>query len=842
MTHTALAGRATLAKGGIKQQVAFPPPPSVAPAPPVEPIPVPGAPPAASFTTPGLEFGLNVVGYNAAAFTPALQTTLCNAITAASGITGASFLPCTVTGVVSLADPTQAAVYGYAAVQWYSAPTTTQLNFATAQIATLLQGLATNTSGIFAGTNLTVTPNCACDGNEVVTNPSTQAFGYSTIIGSNLPGAACDARLAPTASVGIDNGSVTPANRGKFCSSPQLVAGGVAGTPGTGSCAVYGVSTGVTTLSATATVDGLTPVGATVTNSGSQFADFPTIIATPGPATFRALASVDTVAVVAQGQYGAVPTVAFSGPGATSQATATAQMTLTTTGSPTSAGAGCPNDIYPVTVGNGGFTTAPTVTLTVVGGVATTLTVLSSGAGWTTSPTLFTIGTGANGNSLSSCTSTVAVDSADFFLGVASVTVTAPSRGYTSIPTISFTGGSQVTTAVAEATVKVTGVTVTGGENAYSAPPALLISSSPSSPATAATATALMGISISSITVVGGGSTYTSAPAVTITQGSGAGATAQAVVVGGAVSQVVVTAEGSGYLSIPSVFIAAPAASPSTVGLLCAASGQFIAASGSLPAVGIQTATGPSTASGTACAPMGIDTFASRTCSSPQLANGIIGVPGVATCGVVSSFVPAATSTIATTCALIPQAFTTTVTPGAPSPSPKAPSPKAPAPSPAAPACTYGGNYRMEAVGRAACGVEFPSYYGGSPANQTLCTTQSIQLRTEKQLPKVDRATFELASTGEIKTVRRGCAAGEAVWTPEGEKLRLLTTTTPKWKIEASAGDCNLVAIKSTATGTAAPYVSSPSPSGTQGCKSRQLFMTDKIYDTGRQLFRLRKV
>ena len=87
-SRAALAGRATLAKGG-KQQVAFPPPPSVAPAPPVEPIPVPGAPPATSFTTPGLMFGLNIAGYNAAAFTPALQTTLCNAITAASGITGA---------------------------------------------------------------------------------------------------------------------------------------------------------------------------------------------------------------------------------------------------------------------------------------------------------------------------------------------------------------------------------------------------------------------------------------------------------------------------------------------------------------------------------------------------------------------------------------------------------------------------------------------------------------------------------------------------------------------------------------------------------------------------------
>ncbi len=752
----------------------------------------------------------------------------------------AAFLPCTVTGVVSLAEPTAAAVYGYAAVQWYSAPTTTQLNFASAQIVTLLQGLATNTSGIFAGTNLTVTPNCACDGNELVTNPSTQAFGYSPIIGSNLPGAACDARLSSTPSVGIDNGSVTPANRGKFCSSPQLVAGGVAGTPGTGSCAVYGVSTGVTTLSATATVDGLIPVGGTVTGSGSKFSTFPLITASSGPATFSATVSVDSIGVTLSGEYGAVPTVVLSGPGATTQATATAQMSLFSSALPTFLGVGCPADIYPVTILNGGFTTAPIVTLTVgAGGIATALTVVAPGVGWTSSPSSFTIGTGTNLNSLSSCTTPPTIDSGDFSLGVTSVTVTSPSSKYTAIPTVAFAGGLEGIAATATATVKLSGVKVED-LGVYTSPPALLVTGTS---LTAATATALMGIS--GITVVDGGSTYTSAPAVTITQGSGAGATAQAVVVGGSVDKIVVTAEGSGFLTIPTVFIAAPASSPSTVGLLCAASGQFIAASGSLPAVGIQTATGPTTATGTPCAPIAINTIAALPCSTPQLATvGVVGIPAVGTCGVVSSFVPAATSTVATTCALIPQAFTTTVTPGAPSPSPKAPapSPKAPAPSPAAPACSYAGNYRMEAVGRAACGVEFPSYYGGSPANQTLCSTQSIQLRTEKQLPKVDRATFEITAAGEIKTVRRGCAAGEAAWTPEGEKLRLRNGVAPKFTIEASAGDCNLVAIKSNLLGSRAPYVSSPSPSGTQGCKSRQLFMTDKIYDTGRQLFRLRKV
>jgi hypothetical protein len=344
------------------------------------------------------------------------------------------------------------------------------------------------------------------------------------------------------------------------------------------------------------------------------------------------------------------------------------------------------------------------------------------------------------------------------------------------------------------------------------------------------------------------GANYASVPSVTITQGGGAGATAQAVVTSGTVSQIIVTNAGTGYTSVPTVVIA-PSSASNTVGQLCADSANFIAASGSLPAIGVKTATGPVAATATVptvCAPIGLDSIALAPCSTPTLTSGgIAGVQFVGTCSVVSSFVPAPTATqFASTCALMPVAFTTTVTPSPPAPSPKAPSPKvapAPAPSPP-PACTYGGNYRMEAVGRAACGVEFPSYYGGSPANQTLCSTQSIQLRTEKQLPKVDRATFLLASTGEIQTVRRGCAAGEAAWTPEGEKLRLRTGTTPKFVIEASAGDCNLVAIKSTATGTAAPYVSSPSPSGTQGCKSRQLFMTDKIYDTGRQLFRLRKV
>ena len=189
--------------------------------------------------------------------------------------------------------------------------------------------------------------------------------------------------------------------------------------------------------------------------------------------------------------------------------------------------------------------------------------------------------------------------------------------------------------------------------------------------------------------------------------------------------------------------------------------------------------------------------------------------------------------------------------PPVPSPSPKAP----------APACTYVGNYRIEAVGRVGCGVEFLSYRGGSPTNQASCDrpayeTGDIELRTKKQLPTADRSVFEITAEGDIKTVRRGCTnqTGEAYWTPVGgigDRYPLTLQYSKnsfglKWVIKATGSDCNLVTIESDYTDAYqkednyAPFVTSPESKG-ECKKSRTVLLSGTEFD-GPQTFRLRKV
>ena len=93
---------------------------------------------------------------------------------------------------------------------------------------------------------------------------------------------------------------------------------------------------------------------------------------------------------------------------------------------------------------------------------------------------------------------------------VASATVTVAGSGYTSVPTIAFSGG--------------------GGSSAA--------------------ATAVMGVGAIASTA---GSGYTSAPTVGFTGGSGSGATATVVLSGGGLGAFTVTAPGTGYTSAPTV-------------------------------------------------------------------------------------------------------------------------------------------------------------------------------------------------------------------------------------------------------------------------------------------------
>ncbi len=756
-------------------------------------------------------------------------------------------MSCAVTGVVNTSSTgTSATVTGVAIFQWTAVPTLAQNNTANGQRDALAYNLYNSYASVFASTGFAgaMSPDCSCT-DSAVSAAFNSGFSYAAITGSGIPSAQCAATLTQTTAVGVDNGSVVPANKGKFCSSPLLVADGVAGTPGTGSCAVYGVATSAGTATATAT--GFTLATAALGSPTTGCTGLPTADAMPvGGSALTVTAGLGTYTVATAGVCSAVPAVVLTGTGLTG-ASVTLNMGLvrsavtfvaspalkTTTGGATACTAA---GLYTFAA-SGGTGGVVSVQLT-ASAVATTggLTVSTIGIGYTAAPTTYTQLSGPD-----TCVELASwLSTNQLYIALTGVSTT----------TVAGTGATTTYTAVPDTTPCTTNVVLSN--TAYTATTIAVTTpgSFTSVPAVTMTCaggiagTASVTVGVTAYTPVLLGSGYTAAPAVTISGGGGSGATAIASInAAGQLVGVFAGAVGTGYTSAPTVTLAAP--TTSTAGALCADSTNFIAG------VGIQTASGPSTTAGAPCAPLGFNYApialggsAGGVCSTPAISGGSLGAVNVGTCNVMSSFIAQTGALLAPKCLVLPQSFTVVVTPAptpAPAPAPKAPSPAAPAPSPVAPACTYGGNYRMEAVGRAACGVEFPSYYGGSPSNQTLCSTQSIQLRTEKQLPKLDRATFELTSTGEIKTVRRGCAAGEAVWTAEGEKLRLLTTTTPKWKIEASAGDCNLVAIKSTSIGTAAPYVSSPSPSGTQGCKSRQLFMTDKIYDTGRQLFRLRK-
>ncbi len=763
---------------------------------------------------------------------------------------------------------------GYLTSGWTSTPTTEQLAYLTIQRDLLLASLNVNSTTILAGASLTGVQNCACNGLSVVTTLGNAVAPFTNIAG--LPAgasgpAACSANLiynatsAATLQVGVDDGtSSNGVNKGKFCTAnPALVTGSVAGTPGTtSSCKVYGSSTG-SANTATATVATLSVASATVTAAGSGYdgATAVAVTANPTGATFDVFLSVSNIVPP---QDATSSTIADS-------KVATGEIMVFP-----------PLVTFNVPVAAGGVAATATPLMGIGGAAGTDIpTFPAAGSGYTAGDVLNVVG----GNCVGSKVIVDAVDTAGkvtAYKAIAITTLTQPNRGTgcTAAGTFTTTGGTGTLATVA-VTLKVVGYTLTNGGSGYSNADKPIVTFTvvgatgtvPTvKPTYAALAAAAGGITtkLFALTPTAGGS-YTTVPTLSITGTAGSGATASALMgveslapgngggfyptnptvtitapqvangiqavffanlVNGAVTSYTKIQAGTGYTSVPAVTIAAPPSADS--GLLCSPT-PIAGLANAIP-----TAATVSSAAGSNCLPLGVDTFAKLPCSTPILATGgVLGLPTVGTCSVVSAFKPE-TNVTTTTCALMKQTFATSVTPSPPPKSPAA-SPPAATPSPVLPTCTYAGNYRMEAVGRAACGVEFPSYYGGSPSNQTLCSTQSIQLRTEKQLPKVDRATFELTSTGEIRTVRRGCAAGEAVWTPEGEKLRLLTTTTPKWKIEASAGDCNLVAIKSTATGTAAPYVSSPSPSGTQGCKSRQLFMTDKIYDTGRQLYRLRK-
>jgi hypothetical protein len=137
---------------------------------------------------------------------------------------------------------------------------------------------------------------------------------------------------------------------------------------------------------------------------------------------------------------------------------------------------------------------------------------------------------------------------------VQSVSVTTSGTGYTSPPTVSFTGGGgsgAAATALLIPTSVASFTVVNGGSGYTSAPTVTLVGGG----GVGATATATVGASgtVTAVTVVDPGGEYTSLPSVVFSGGGGTGASATAVMTATGVGLVTVTAAGSNYASFPTV-------------------------------------------------------------------------------------------------------------------------------------------------------------------------------------------------------------------------------------------------------------------------------------------------
>jgi hypothetical protein len=136
------------------------------------------------------------------------------------------------------------------------------------------------------------------------------------------------------------------------------------------------------------------------------------------------------------------------------------------------------------------------------------------------------------------------------------VTLHAAGSGYTTAPTVTFSGGGGTGAAALVTFNPVNTVTLNAGGAGYSSAPTVTISGGGGFGATA-TAAIGGGGNVTGIILNSGGSGYTSAPTVTISGGGGAGATASATILNG-IQSITLTSGGTGYFTVPTVTISAP--------------------------------------------------------------------------------------------------------------------------------------------------------------------------------------------------------------------------------------------------------------------------------------------
>src|SRR6267143_258148 len=178
---------------------------------------------------------------------------------------------------------------------------------------------------------------------------------------------------------------------------------------------------------------------------------------------------------------------------------------------------------------------------------------------------------------------------------IGSITITNGGSGYTSNPSVTFSGAAGSTSASASAAVGavVTGITLSSGGTGYSSGTTVNITDTAGT-GSGATAKPVLAFVVSSIAVTSGGTGYAVNDLVNLTGGGGSGATAAvgAVGTGGVITSVTVTNGGTGYTTAPTVSsitsaagtgaVLAPAVKTGTVGAVLAA---VLATTGTINAI-----------------------------------------------------------------------------------------------------------------------------------------------------------------------------------------------------------------------------------------------------------------
>lgn len=275
-------------------------------------------------------FSFIVPGYTAVTFGNDQINTFCDKLVS---VNAPSYTKEVCSVSVSTVDGTNAMVNGYFFYEWTQAPNQKNMELVTALRDQTVTNLRKNAGSAFTPNFNGVYANCACKGLQTVTASSTSDFNYDTNL-TGIPGPVqCGARLiyntdTPNGEiniVGVDDGSTSYANFGKYCSTPA-VAGGVLGNPGSGSCRQYGVVT-TTSGSVQATAQASSPSGGripgiNVVSGGSGYQEQPTVtISGPNPTPVEAFFTMDGASVNQQagiatqvnGPYAAQPSGTLGG-------------------------------------------------------------------------------------------------------------------------------------------------------------------------------------------------------------------------------------------------------------------------------------------------------------------------------------------------------------------------------------------------------------------------------------------------------------------------------------------------------------------------------------------------